>query len=55
LDEADPPTGSSSLQVLPRPAELKEGLYLVLTSRPVGDADAPAFLASHVEALYGRP
>ena len=54
LDEADPPPESTPLQVLPRPADLKEGIYLVLTSRPVDDADAPAFLAADVEALYGR-
>jgi hypothetical protein len=55
LDEADPPPGSTPLQVLPRPADLKEGIYLVLTSRPVGDADAPGFLTTDVETLYGRP
>jgi hypothetical protein len=54
LDEADPPTDSTPLSVLPHPTEVEEGLYLLLTSRPVGDADAPGFLASHVEALYGR-
>jgi hypothetical protein len=53
LDEADPPPGSTPLQVLPRPEALPEGIYLVLTSRPVGDPDTPAFLASHVERLYG--
>jgi hypothetical protein len=41
------------LQVLPSPDALPEGIYLVLTSRPVGDPDTPAFLASHVERLYG--
>jgi hypothetical protein len=55
LDEADPPPASTPLQVLPRPQLLPEGIYLVLTSRPVDDADAPGFLATHVEALYGRP
>ena len=53
LDEADPPPGNTPLQVLPRPGELTEGIYLVITSRPVGDADAPGFLATEVEALYG--
>jgi len=55
LDEADPPPGSTPLQVLPRPDALPAGIYLVLTSRPVGEADTPAFLVSHVERLYGRP
>jgi hypothetical protein len=53
LDEADAPP-DSPLRVLPRGEELEEGLYLVLTSRPVGAADAPGFLATDVEALYGR-
>jgi hypothetical protein len=53
LDEADAPP-DSPLRVLPRAEELEEGVYLVLTSRPVGDADAPGFLATDVEALYGR-
>lgn len=52
LDEADAPP-DSPLCVLPRPADLPKGIYLVLTSRAVGDADAPGFLASHVEPLYG--
>jgi hypothetical protein len=55
LDEADPPPESTPLQVLPHPNELPRGIYLLLTSRPVGDVDAPGFLATHVEALYGRP
>jgi hypothetical protein len=55
LDEADLPSGSTPLQVLPRPDGLPAGIYLVLTSRPVGEADTPAFLVSHVERLYGRP
>ena len=53
LDEADTPP-DSPLRVLPRPADLTEGIYLVLTSRPLRDADAPAFLATDVEPLYGR-
>lgn len=54
LDEADPPPESTPLQVLPHPNELPKGVYLLLTSRPVGDVDAPSFLSTHVEALYGR-
>jgi hypothetical protein len=54
LDEADPPPDSTPLQVLPRPEALPAGIYLVLTSRPVGDLDTPAFLATHVEPLYSR-
>ncbi|WP_354102072.1 MULTISPECIES: hypothetical protein [unclassified Bradyrhizobium] len=54
LDEADPPPESTPLQVLPQPSELPKGVYLLLTSRPVGDADAPNFLLTHVETLYGR-
>jgi hypothetical protein len=55
LDEADPPPESMPLQVLPHPNELPQGIYLLLTSRPVGDVDAPGFLTTHVQALYGRP
>jgi hypothetical protein len=55
LDEADPPPDSTPLQVLPRPDALPAGIYLVLTSRQVGEADTPAFLISHVERLYGGP
>jgi hypothetical protein len=49
------PAGSTPLQVLPQPEALPAGIYLVLTSRPVGEADTPGFLVSHVEHLYGRP
>jgi hypothetical protein len=31
----DPPSGSTPLQVLPRPEALAAGIYLVLTSRPI--------------------
>jgi hypothetical protein len=51
LDEADPPP-NSPLRVLPRPDDLTEGIYLLLTSRPVGDPDAPDFLKTLVETLY---
>lgn len=54
LDEADPPPESTPLQVLPRSELLPAGIYLVLTSRPVGDVDAPGFLATDVEPLYGQ-
>jgi len=53
LDEADPPNSSSPLQVLPAPSLLPAGIYLVLTSRPVGADDSPDFLKTHVEQLYG--
>jgi hypothetical protein len=55
LDEADPPPESTPLQVLPGSELLPAGIYLVLTSRPVGDVEAPGFLATHVEPLYGQP
>ena len=44
LDEADPPGGDSLLDLLPPAAALTPGLYLLLTSRLVGDVDCPAWL-----------
>jgi hypothetical protein len=52
LDEADPPPDASPLDILPSEGALTDGLFLLLTSRPVGDADAPRFLRSHVLPLY---
>jgi hypothetical protein len=42
------------LQALPQADALPAGIYLVLTSQPVGKADTPAFLVSHVERLNWR-
>jgi hypothetical protein len=54
LDEADPPP-DSPLRVLPRPHELTEGIYLLLTSRPVGDPEcARCFEDACRGALWGR-
>lgn len=52
LDEAEPPDVPSPIRLLPPPSLLPAGLYLLLTSRPVGAVDAPRFLADHVAPLY---
>lgn len=53
LDETDPPERTDSLlHLLPRPEQLSDGLYLLLTSRRPQDADCPRWLgpalAGHV-------
>lgn len=58
LDEADPPTGSSPLSILPRPEQMPPRTYLLLTSRPFTNVDGkaqddvPTFLETHVRPLY---
>ena len=51
LDEADPPGGDSLLDLLPSAAALTPGLYLLLTSRLVGDTDCPAWLGPALAPL----
>ncbi|MCP4168355.1 MAG: hypothetical protein GY759_21020, partial [Chloroflexi bacterium] len=52
LDEAEDPSTDSLITVLPSPEQLPAHLYLVLTSRPIGEDAAPHFLVSHVKSLY---
>ncbi|WP_058558020.1 hypothetical protein [Thiohalocapsa sp. ML1] len=53
LDESRPPGEADwPLQLLPSPNLLPDGLYLVLTSRPLDDPTAPAFLGTHIAPLY---
>jgi hypothetical protein len=53
LDESCPPGEADwPLQLLPPPDLLPDGLYLVLTSRPLDDPTAPVFLGTHIAPLY---
>lgn len=58
LDEADPPSGSSPISIIPRPEQMPANTYLLLTSRPFtnvdGNAqdDVPQFLETHVRPLF---
>ena len=54
LDEAEPPDadGRWPLQVLPRPEQVPDGIYLLLSSRLPDEAGAPGFLRDRVAALY---
>ncbi len=52
LDEAEPPGGDTPLKLLPRLEDMPDGLYLLLTSRPIGQDGAPVFLDEVVAPLY---
>jgi len=58
LDEVERPDaeGRWPLQILPRDEEVPAGIYLVLTSRPVEDAEVPGYLRERLMRLYpGEP
>lgn len=53
LDEATAPeAGDWPLSILPAPGALPEGLYLVMTSRPLDDPTSPGFLRERIAPLY---
>lgn len=55
LDEADPPSsGESLIDLLPKASELTPGLYFLLTSRRIGDADCPPWLGPAIEPLASQ-
>ena len=60
LDEADPPSGSSPISIIPRPEQMPENTYLLLTSRPFTNVDGntqddvPQFLETHVRPLFAE-
>ncbi|MHB8350629.1 MAG: P-loop domain-containing protein, partial [Vulcanimicrobiaceae bacterium] len=52
LDEADPPATSDSLiDLLPPGSVLPQGLYILLTSRPIDDDDCPQWLGPAINQL----
>lgn len=58
LDEADAPSGSSPISIIPRPHQMPESTYLLLTSRPFSNVDGepqddvPQFLETHLRPLF---
>ena len=55
LDESRPPEeGDWPLQLLPPAAAVPDGIYLLLTSRPVDNQTAPAFLRDRIAPLYSH-